>query len=46
MGLIDRYGDRLPIGPDTPRLTLGEGSTPLIHAAVVSERGVVELGWA
>ena len=25
MGVIDRYADRLPVGPDTPRLTLGEG---------------------
>ena len=25
MGVIERYADRLPVGPDTPRLTLGEG---------------------
>ncbi len=29
MGVIERYRDRLPVGPDTPELTLGEGS----HAA-------------
>ena len=30
LGLINRYRDRLPVGPDTPAVTLGEGSTPLI----------------
>ena len=30
-GLINRYRDRLPIGPDTPVITLNEGNTPLIE---------------
>ncbi|HUF21402.1 MAG TPA: threonine synthase [Burkholderiales bacterium] len=30
-GLIDRYRDRLPVGPDTPVITLNEGNTPLIE---------------
>ncbi len=30
--LMQRYGTFLPITPDTPRLSLGEGFTPLIHA--------------
>lgn len=30
-GLIDRYRDRLPIGPDTRIISLGEGNTPLIQ---------------
>lgn len=30
--LLDRYRDYLPLTPETPRLTLGEGNTPLLHA--------------
>ena len=37
-GLIERYRERLPIGPDEPVVSLGEGSTPLIEAPVISER--------
>ena len=37
-GLIDRYRDRLPVTDATPVVTLGEGSTPLIHAPRLSER--------
>ncbi len=43
MGVIERYRDRLPVGPDTPPLTLGEGSTPLVAAQRLSERLGVEL---
>jgi threonine synthase len=43
MGVIERYRDRLPVGPDTPLLSLGEGSTPLIRARVLGERLGVEL---
>ena len=43
MGVIDRYGDRLPVGPDTPALTLGEGGTPLIRSARLGEKLGVEL---
>jgi len=32
MGVIERYRDRLPVGPNTPLLTLGEGGTPLIRS--------------
>jgi threonine synthase len=38
MGVIDRYRDRLPVGPDTPIVTLGEGSTPLIPSRRIGER--------
>lgn len=31
--LLDRYRDFLPVTPQTPRLTLGEGDTPLLHAS-------------
>ncbi|TAL08140.1 MAG: threonine synthase [Chloroflexota bacterium] len=30
-GLIARYGDRLPVTAATPRLSLGEGGTPLVR---------------
>jgi threonine synthase len=36
--LIERYRDRLPLGPDAPIVTLREGSTPLIESRVLSER--------
>jgi len=36
--LIERYRDRLPVDEGTPIVTLGEGSTPLIRAARISER--------
>ncbi|MDO8188851.1 threonine synthase [Conexibacter sp. JD483] len=38
VGLIERYRDRLPFADDDPVVTLGEGSTPLIHAPTLSER--------
>jgi threonine synthase len=37
-GLIERYRDRLPFAPEDPVVTLNEGSTPLVHAARLSER--------
>jgi threonine synthase len=37
-GLIDRYRDRLSLGPGDPVVTLNEGSTPLIEAPRLSER--------
>jgi len=37
-GLIERYRDRLPFAPGDPVITLGEGTTPLVHAARLSER--------
>src|SRR5437868_8816779 len=43
MGVIERYRDRLPVGQSTPDLTLGEGGTPLIRSARLSERLGVEL---
>lgn len=30
-GLIEKYRDRLPVGPDTRIISLGEGNTPLIQ---------------
>jgi threonine synthase len=37
-GLIERYRDRLPFADGDPVVSLGEGSTPLVHAPYVSER--------
>jgi len=36
-GLIERYGDRLPFAPGGPIVSLGEGTTPLVHAPHISE---------
>ncbi len=35
-GVIEAYRDRLPVGPDTPVVTLLEGGTPLLEAPIVS----------
>jgi len=32
IGVLARYGDFLPITPDTPQITLGEGDTPLVRS--------------
>jgi threonine synthase len=37
-GVIERYRDALGFGPDDPVVSLEEGSTPLVHAPVISER--------
>jgi threonine synthase len=37
-GVIEEYRDRLPVGPHTPVVTLGEGGTPLTHARTLSAR--------
>ncbi len=35
--LVERYRQFLPIGPDTPVVSLGEGATPLLHARRLGE---------
>ena len=37
-GVIAEYRDRLPVGPHTPVVTLGEGGTPLTYARTLSAR--------
>ena len=37
-GVLRRYGDRLPVGPDTPVISLGEGDTPLVRSRRMHER--------
>jgi threonine synthase len=43
MGVIERYRDRLPVSAETPVVSLGEGSTPLLPAPRLSRRLGVEL---
>ena len=38
VGLIERYRDRLPFAEDDPVVSMGEGSTPLVHAPWVSDQ--------
>jgi threonine synthase len=37
-GLIERYREHLPFAADDPVVSLQEGSTPLVHAARLSDR--------
>src|SRR5438876_543627 len=37
-GVIERYGDFLPINDKTPIISLGEGNTPLIYCPKLSKR--------
>lgn len=37
-GLIEEYKTYLPVGDDTPRLTLYEGGTPLIRLDTLSQK--------
>jgi threonine synthase len=42
--LIDRYAARLPVSDRTPRITLGEGGTPLVRAPrLEAETGIAEV---
>jgi threonine synthase len=36
--VIERFRERLPLGVESPVVTMGEGSTPLVHAPRISER--------
>ncbi|MBI1627275.1 threonine synthase [Bacillus safensis] len=41
-GLIEEFQEFLPVNESTPKLTLNEGNTPLIHLAKLSEKlGIV-----
>jgi threonine synthase len=42
-GLIERFRERLPFAAEDPVVSLGEGSTPLIHAPRLSERAGTEV---
>lgn len=41
--VIERFRDRLPLEPDGPVVSMGEGSTPLVPAPALSERLGLEL---
>ncbi len=43
--LIDRYADRLPVTARTPRLTLGEGGTPLVRGPALERETGIEEVW-
>jgi threonine synthase len=42
-GIIERFRDRLPFGPEDPVVSLEEGSTPLVLAPRLSERAGAEV---
>src|SRR5947208_16517049 len=37
-GVIESYRDFLPVSPETPIISLGEGNTPLTYSPRLSER--------
>jgi threonine synthase len=43
--LIDRWAAHLPVSPRTPRLTLGEGGTPLVRAPSLERETGVDAVW-
>src|SRR5262249_12360408 len=43
VALIERFRDRLPVTAETPVVSLGEGSTPLLRAPRLAERLGVDL---
>lgn len=45
MGIIERYADLLPVTDATPRVTLGEGNTPLVRMKEIGGMLGIEL-WA
>jgi threonine synthase len=42
-GLLTTYRTYLPVTPNTPSLTLGEGDTPLVHAPAISRAAGAEV---
>jgi threonine synthase len=43
VGVIERFADYLDIDASTPRLTIGEGNTPLVHARRLSQELGIDL---
>ena len=43
MGVIQNYGKLLPVTEKTPRITLGEGNTPLVYIENISKMLEIEL---
>jgi threonine synthase len=42
-GVIEEYRNRLPVGPGTPVVSLGEGGTPLVRSGSLSEETGTEV---
>ena len=42
-GLVEEFKEYLPVNSDTPKLTLNEGHTPLIHCENLSKMLIVGL---
>lgn len=42
-GILSRYADFLPVTEKTPKLTLHEGNTPLVHAPTLSDELDLEI---
>ena len=38
LGVLERYRDLLPVTPQTPMVTLGEGGTPLVRSRRLVDR--------
>lgn len=45
IGVLRRYADLLPIGPETPLISLGEGDTPLVRSAALEARTGARAVW-
>jgi threonine synthase len=45
MTLLERYRAHLPVTPKTPRLSLGEGDTPLVRAPEIERETGIEEVW-
>ena len=43
MGVIEKYAGLLPVTDKTPRITLGEGNTPLVYLERISKETETEL---
>ncbi len=44
-GVLERYAEWLPLTPATPRITLGEGDTPLVRAKSLEARTGAAEAW-
>ncbi len=42
-GVVARYREQLPVGPETPVVSLGEGSSPLVHSERLSRESGAEV---
>lgn len=42
-GLLDKYQEYLPVNENTPKLTLHEGNTPLVHLDTLSKEWGIDL---